>query len=178
MSLCIYRSIPVVAGITMLSIAASQLTAASKPIPLEMSSRQTTIVSEPFPAQDNSRANKSQDGRGTLRIVNGTDKDAVAKLTDSASGKARHVVYIKAYGEVTIRGIAPCDCILKVATGIDWDRKAQQFMHSRSFFQFNDRLRFRETTTASGTEWTTYLATLHPVEDGDALTTPISASSF
>ncbi len=120
----------------------------------------------------------SSQGRGTLRVINGTGQDAAVKLVDSRTGETRHFVRIGSGDEITIRGISPCSCILKATTGTNWDRRAGRFLQSRAFFQFDDRLEFRETRTHNGVEWSNYTATLHPVADGRALTTPISESNF
>lgn len=120
----------------------------------------------------------SSRGRGTLKVINGTGNAAAVKLVDSRTGETRHFVRIGAHDEITIRGISPCSCILKATTGTDWDQRAGRFTRNRTFFQFNDRLEFRETRTSNGVEWSNYTATLHPVSNGRALTTPISESSF
>ncbi|WNZ24769.1 hypothetical protein HJG54_19255 [Leptolyngbya sp. NK1-12] len=120
----------------------------------------------------------SSQGRGTLRVINGTGQDAAVKLVDSRTGKTRHFVRIGSGDEITIRGISPCSCILKATTGTNWDQRAGRFLQNRAFFQFNDRLEFRETRTHNGVEWSNYTATLHPVAEGRAITTPISESSF
>lgn len=132
----------------------------------------------PLPSTDESTLIASSQGRGTLRVINGTGYDAAVKLVDSHTGETRHFVRISSGDEITIRGISPCSCILKAATGTNWDQRTGRFLHNHAFFQFNDRLNFRETRTNNGVEWSNYTATLHPVTDGRALTTPISESSF
>lgn len=117
-------------------------------------------------------------GLGSLRVINGTTDDAVAKLVDSVSGKTYRFVYVRANHEVTITGISPCACTLKFSTGMDWDRKTHKFLLDQSFSQFIDLLQFRETRTGSGVKWAKYEVTLHPVPSGGAQTTSIDERDF
>lgn len=175
-----HRSLSAILGAAVLSaIAATSGNAQSSQLAEATSPKPIVLVESIEISPENKSNNQSvQSGRGTLRVINGTGKDAVAKLIDGASGKTHHTIYVRAYDEVTMRGIPPCNCILKVATGTNWDRSTHRFLSNRAFFQFDERFNFRETSTASGIEWMTYRVTLHPVADGTASTTPISANSF
>lgn len=116
----------------------------------------------------------SAQGRGTLTIINGTRDNAAAKLVDSRSGETRHFVRIPPNDQITIRGISPCSCILKATTGTNWDSRTGRFLTNSRFFQFDDQLEFRETSTAASA----YRATLHAVANGNARTTSISERDF
>lgn len=117
-------------------------------------------------------------GRGSLTVNNGTPRDAVVKLVDSASGKTIRLVYVQAERDLTIKNIPPCNYILKFSTGTDWDRQTGKFLRNPSFSQFTEPVSFEEIKTETGVEWRDYRASLHPVASGNARTTQISESAF
>jgi hypothetical protein len=117
-------------------------------------------------------------GRGKLKIANGTTYDAAVKLVDSVSGKTQHFVYVQAKQEVTLKNISPCTCILKFNLGSDWNKTTQKFLQNRSFSKFGNPLDFKEVKKETGVEWMDYTVTLHPVPHGSARTTPIGESDF
>lgn len=117
-------------------------------------------------------------GRGQLKIVNGTKYDAAVKLVDSVSGKIHRFVYIQANQELTLKNISPCSCILKFTQGTDWDSTTQKFLQNRSFSQFSNPLDFKEIQKETGVEWMEYRVTLHAVPHGKARTARIDESDF
>ncbi|MBD0346746.1 MAG: hypothetical protein ICV63_18355 [Coleofasciculus sp. Co-bin14] len=117
-------------------------------------------------------------GRGNLTVNNGTPRDAVVKLVDSASGETIRFVYVQANHDATMKNIPPCNCIFKFSTGTDWDRQTRKFLQNPSFSQFTEPLIFEEIQTEGGVKWRDYKVTLHPVVTGKAKTTQISESDF
>lgn len=117
-------------------------------------------------------------GRGTLKVINGTDRDAVVKLAEESSKKTRRLFFVRANSEFKIEGIGMCKCILQFSMGTDWEKSKRKFLRDKSFSQFDDLLEFRETKTNLGIEWATFEVTLHSIQDGNAHTTPIDESDF
>ncbi len=123
-------------------------------------------------------------GRGTLKIINGTTKDAAVKLIDNSSKKTRRFVYVQANHEVLLKKIRPCSCSIRFTLGKDWDKKTQKFLQNPSFSQFLEPLDFSESGTfgstfASYKVWFhNYTITLHSVPFGNAQTAPLSESNF
>ncbi|WP_421658066.1 hypothetical protein [Leptothermofonsia sp. ETS-13] len=117
-------------------------------------------------------------GRGTLKVINGTGYDAIIKLIDKASGRVQRFVYVQANQEVTLKQIGFCDCTLKFSIGTNWNPNTQRFSQSRLYSQFRESLNFGEIRTPAGVRWMNYTATLHPVKGGTARTVPISERDF
>lgn len=114
-------------------------------------------------------------GLGTLRIINGTDQDAVVKLVGSTVPRTTYrFVYTRANSEATIKGVGPGTYVLKFGLGVDWDQRSLRFLRNRSYFQFVDPLHFQETKT----RYAEYEFTLHRVPGGTAHTTTIDESTF
>jgi hypothetical protein len=131
-----------------------------------------------LPNGTNITSPQNSQGRGTLKVMNGTNYDAVIKLVDQASGRTQRFVYIQANREVTLQQISSCRCTLKFSIGTNWNPNTQRFSQSRLYSQFRESLNFREIRTPSGVRWMNYTATLHPVKGGSARTVAISERDF
>ncbi|QZZ21082.1 hypothetical protein J5X98_00785 [Leptothermofonsia sichuanensis E412] len=131
-----------------------------------------------LPNGTNLTSPQNAQGRGTLKVINGTGYDAIIKLVDQASGRTQRFVYIQANREVTLKQIGSCRCTLKFSIGTNWNPNTQRFSQSRLYSQFRESLNFREIRTPSGIRWMNYTATLHPVKGGTARTLPINERDF
>lgn len=131
-----------------------------------------------LPNGTNITSPQNSQGRGTLKVINGTGYDAIIKLVDQASGRTQRFVYIQANREVTLQQIGSCRCTLKFSIGTHWNPNTQRFSQSRLYSQFRESLNFREIRTPSGVRWMNYTATLHPVKGGTARTLPINERDF
>lgn len=130
-------------------------------------------------------------GRGNLRIVNGTDLDAIVRLGEYAKHRRPLVsLYVKAGQEVAIHDIGEGAYRLAFSLGIDWDQATKEFRHDKAYTMFDEPFEFEETrevrevktdeglevqTTVSSTE---AIATLHAVPDGHAKTSSIDRNTF
>ena len=81
-------------------------------------------------------------GRSTLKVINGTNHDAVIKLVDRASGRTQRFVYVQAKQTATIQQIGACACTLKFGLGRNWNPNTQRFSQPYSFSQFQETLHF------------------------------------
>lgn len=117
-------------------------------------------------------------GRGILRVSNGTSSDAIAKLVDTVTNKTRRLVYIRASSDATISNIAAGEYVLKFCLGTGYNPSVGKFLYSLTFERFDDTLDFREFETSDRARWSEFEVTLHPVIDGNAHTSSISASDF
>ena len=124
-------------------------------------------------------------GLGELTIRNGTPRDAVAKLvlvgqagTRAPDGQVLRFVYIRANSDVTIREIDAGAYHLRFGTGSDWDVIARKFRRDTSYSEFVDAFDYRETPTATGTQYSVYEVTLNPVVGGTAHTSGIDEARF
>jgi hypothetical protein len=118
-------------------------------------------------------------GYGRLRISNGNDLDAVAKLVDIAGARfARRVVYVRSGCKIAMDDLGPGRCTLLFALGHRWDPSLGRFLDHESYARFEDVLTFREISTEAGIQYATFEVTLHPVPHGQAQTRNISAEDF
>jgi hypothetical protein len=118
-------------------------------------------------------------GRGSLRVTNGTDLDAVVKLrTYPASELTKRMVYVRAHDEVILRAIQPGQYHLLFCLGIDWDSVARKFLRKQSYSKFADPFEFKETPASDGVYYSNFEVTLHPVPEGKARTLVVDEKEF
>jgi hypothetical protein len=117
-------------------------------------------------------------GRGTLKVTNGTNRDAVVKLSAGKPKKMVRLVYIRANSEFTLEDIGVGKYLLKFTLGFDWNSSERKFTREKQYLKFDDLLIYAETKTKGGIEWEVFEVTLHTVFDGNAKTTLISESEF
>jgi len=160
-------------------------------IPSSTSIQTKTIELNPKPLREyNSLPNGTiisstslySDGLGELKIDNGTDMDALAKLVESHSCKSVYTVYIKANNIYTMTGVSDGYYDLYFAHGQDWDEVGQEFLVNASYSKFEDNFNFiteKEYLSDSiNTRYTIFEVTLHSVFDGSAETDKVSESEF
>lgn len=122
------------------------------------------------------------DGKGSLKIVNGTRLHAIAKLVDPKQEKSVHTVLIRSNQQATVTSISDGVYRLLFALGKGWNPERQRFYEENRFAEFQKRLVF--TTTERQQSDTIYEyhsvmeVTLHPVVGGTAKTTDISEAEF
>ena len=119
---------------------------------------------------------RSSNGRGVLKISNGTSSDAIAKLVDSETNKTVRKVYIQAYSDTEIGSIGVGDYILKFALGTGYDKDSERFF---------TRSHFRNSTSLLGSGNTKRMKALdggifglNAVVGGNAQTSRISAADL
>jgi len=120
-------------------------------------------------------------GLGSLRVENGTKRDAVAVLFDDSSteaGEAQRAIYVRAGEEATIEEIAPRTYTLRFLLGLDWDDTARGFRDDPKFSEFVKPLRYAEKHEADRVGYSEQRVTLHPVPEGTARTKAIDATKF
>jgi|CXWL01.1.fsa_nt_gi hypothetical protein len=130
-------------------------------------------------------------GRGSLKVINGTNLDAVVKLGEYGKrGRFLGSLYIKANEELNLKNVGSGNFRLAFALGMDWNQGSRHFNEPSHYRVFDEPIRYAETkevqeietengietrTKISAAEWT---FTLHPVPTGNALTTSIDEGVF
>jgi hypothetical protein len=115
-------------------------------------------------------------GRGTLTIDNGGDSDAVITL---AKGSRPIVsVYVRKDKKYTVSGIRDGSYKVFFTGGVDWDGKARRFARECAFQQFDEKLAFRTTSTATEIRWSTWEISLQPVAGGTARTSDVDPGDY
>lgn len=122
--------------------------------------------------------NGKKGGLGKLKISNGTDNDAIAKLVDTTTGKTYRQVYIWRYTYLTITNIRQGRYYLMFATGRDYAPSIAKFTSDQSYEKFDEILEYTEIREISGVKWKEYSATLNPVSYGNARTSSVGESDF
>lgn len=121
-------------------------------------------------------------GLGELKIENGTDADAVAKLVRLHPHQSIYTIYIKAKSTHKITKISDGYYDLYFAHGQDWDRTNKKFLVNASYSKFEDGFNFitKEEYLSDGinTRYTVFEVTLHPVLGGSAETDNVSENEF
>jgi len=117
-------------------------------------------------------------GYGELKIINGTNLDAVAKLI--YGGTSVLTVYIKANSTYTMLDISDGIYWLAFAQGLDWDSINKSFKSDTQYSVFKDTFNFVTTDIeyTNKYEYQTFEVTLNPVIGGTAETTDILGSQF
>jgi len=121
-------------------------------------------------------------GLGELKIENGTDMDAVAKLVSDHSNKSVYTVYVKAKSVYSITGISDGRYHLYFAHGRDWNPIDKVFLIERSYSKFEEVFNFdtKKEFLSDGinTEYSVFEITLQPVTGGSAKTEEVSQQEF
>lgn len=119
----------------------------------------------------------SRGGLGQLRIINGTESDAVANLIDASSGLPQGAIYVRARESGDIMEIPRGVYRLQFLLGSSWYRD-RLFCDVVGAFEFDDVFDFEERQKQGGIEYSTFKVTLHPVPRGTATTHTIALSEF
>lgn len=138
----------------------------------------------PCPAEDVLRPPSSEElggsyrgGLGRLRVMNGTDFDAVAVLLESSTNLPRRAIYIRRNESGSIIQIPPGAYWLQFQLGTSWHVN-RHFCRMAGSFEFDDPFDFEEREKSDAIEYSTFKITLHPVPLGTATTHSIPASAF
>ena len=116
-------------------------------------------------------------GLGRLRVMNGTDFDAVAVLLESSTNLRRRAIYIRRNESGSITQILAGAYWLQFQLGTSWHVN-RHFCRMAGSFEFDDPFDFEEREKSDGIEYSTFKITLHPVPLGTATTHSIPASAF
>lgn len=120
-------------------------------------------------------------GLSSLKVVNGTDCDAVVKLVSGTKDQDPLVcrfVYVCAGNSVIIQGIGAGDYRLLFCTGTHWDNACKRFTRPHAAQEFVERIRFGQQWKADHIEYSSNEVTLHPVAGGSARTSRVSQEAF
>ena len=134
-------------------------------------------VSRPANGQ-NIGAERDDEGLGQLRLINGTQSDAVVRVYRAASGVLSRAIYVR-QGETAFVGrVSRGKYVVKVATGGKWSSQADDFEACVSYFKFAETYEFKEIPKDGSTEYDQLTLTLHTVPNGNVEKTPITREEF
>lgn len=115
---------------------------------------------------------------GELKIENGSQYDAIAKLVNSLTNTSVYSVYIAAGSNYSIKQIPDGKFQLLFSLGKDWDLSNNKFKSCKTFARFDDSFIFTTTRQFYGLEYSTFRVTLNPVVGGTAKTNEIVETEF
>lgn len=113
-------------------------------------------------------------GLGELKINNGTNSDAIAKLVNIATNKSVLTIYIKANNIYNVTKISDGNYKLMFNLGNDWDAGVKAFNINSSYEVFEENFDF----ITSESQYSTFSVTLNPVIGGDAKTNEVKPVEF
>lgn len=123
-------------------------------------------------------------GNSTLKVDNGTDTDAIVRVTQVTGENIRNF-FIPAGKKFTAESIPPADYVLRIGFGRDWNTQERRFNFRRSFSRtevFKVTESKWEEETEDGyivhTKSTDMSITLHKVVGGNFKSYPISEEEF
>ncbi len=138
----------------------------------------------PCPAEGVFRPRSSEElggshrgGLGRLRVVNGTDFDAVAVLVESSTHLPRRAIYIRRSETGLLTAIPRGTHQLRFQLGTSWQNN-RYFCRLAGTSEFDRPFDFEEREKSDAIEYDTFKITLHPVPLGTATTHSIPASAF
>lgn len=111
-------------------------------------------------------------GRGTLKIKNGTGRDAVVTLV---RGRTKTLsLYVRARSTASAKVVEDGTYRVYFTGGHQFSTSKRRFAKSATYQRFDRKLRFT-TTSTSRTVWT---LTLNPIRGGNASTSGVDPKDF
>lgn len=170
----------IIGGFVLYGVFSDSETATPLPAPSSSSQADRVVESQPDLTPGNSlltgtvikKRSTYLQGEGQLKIVNGTNYDAVAKLI--RDGTSLLTVYIKANETYTMKNISDGTYWLAFAQGTDWNETTLKFNRNAQVSAFDDTFDFTTTATkSSGWE-----VTLNAVAGGTAQSSDVDPAQF
>lgn len=117
-------------------------------------------------------------GSGSLRVSNGTNRDAYIKLVEPRSHELVAAFYVKSNSSFTLEQIPDGAYQVLFVLGTDWDAKTQSFTKSKRFAKFDKYLNFTTTQLDNEVQYKAFRITLNPVVGGNTTTSGVNEQEF
>ena len=115
---------------------------------------------------------------GSLKVSNGTDRDAYVKLVDPQSRTLVGALYVKSNSTLTLEQIPDGTYRVLFVLGQNWDSKTQTFAKNERFAKFDKPLQFTTTSLENEIRYRAFQITLNPIVGGNARTSGVSKQEF
>jgi hypothetical protein len=115
---------------------------------------------------------------GSLKIANGTSRDAYVKLVDPRSRTLVGSLYVKANSASTLNQIPDGTYQVLFVLGEGWNPNAQSFKKNKRFAKFDKPLNFITVQLGNGIQYKGFQITLHPVAGGNIRTSGVNEREF
>lgn len=117
-------------------------------------------------------------GGGSLKVSNGTNRDAYIKLVNPRSRTLVAAFYVKSSSTFTLKHVPDGTYQILFVLGQDWDARTRSFTGSKYFAKFDRSLKFMTIQRSDRTEYTIFQLTLNPVVGGNTTTSRVGQQEF
>jgi hypothetical protein len=117
-------------------------------------------------------------GGGTLKVSNGTNRDAYVKLIEPNFQQLVSAFLVKSNSSYTLNPIPDGTYRVLFASGKNWNPKTQSFAQSKSFAKFDKLLNFTTVQLGNEIQYKVFQITLHPVAGGKARISGVNEQEF
>jgi hypothetical protein len=117
-------------------------------------------------------------GGGTLKVSNGTNRDAYVKLIEPKFQQLVSAFFVKSNSSYTLNPVPDGTYRVIFALGKSWNPTTQSFAQSKSFAKFDKPLNFTTVQLGNEIQYKVFQITLHPVVGGKARTSGVNEQEF
>lgn len=117
-------------------------------------------------------------GHGKFTAKNGSDKDAVVRLSDIVTDQTVRWFFVQAGSSADVEQIPQGSYRVSFTTGLNWIESEDRFSWHPSYIEFEKTFVYAERQHVEGIESQKYRVTLNPVLFGNARTKEITREEF
>ena len=117
-------------------------------------------------------------GHGKLAVENGTNEDAVARLSDATTDQTVRWFFVKAHSSAHMSRIPQGTYRLAYTTGLNWVEADDAFSWQSTYDEFERTLDYDEQRDSEGVKYHTVRVTLNSVLFGNVRTRTITREEF
>lgn len=118
------------------------------------------------------------DGHGKLTVENGTDEDAVVRLSDAGTDQTVRWFFVRAHTSAHLAHIPQGTDRLTFTTGLNWIESEDTFSWHPSYREFERAFAYSEERNSEAVQYDSISVTLNPVLFGNVKTKAISREQF
>jgi hypothetical protein len=144
--------------------------------PIQLDTRPTDYNSLPTGARIENDI--GTDGNGKLAVENGTNEDAVVRLSQLTTAQTLRWFFVKAHRSAHVARIPEGSYRLAFTTGLNWVESEDAFSWHPSYAEFERTFEYREQRDTERVQYKSISVTLHPVPYGNVRTKPITRDEF
>lgn len=115
---------------------------------------------------------------GTLKVSNGTNRDAYVKLVDPHSRILVAAFFVKSNSTYMLEGITDGSYQVLFVLGNRWNPRTQSFTQNKRFAKFDKFLNYTTMQLSDGIQYRAFEITLNPVAGGNARTSRVNEREF
>lgn len=117
-------------------------------------------------------------GHGKLTVENGTNEDAVVRLSDVDTDQTVRWFFVRAHTSAHLAHVPPGTDRLTFTTGLNWIESEDTFSWHPSYSEFERAFAYSEERDSEEVHYHSISVTLHAVPSGNVKTREISREEF